>query len=113
MRGYKVVRNYDGVRRSFTMRMHATTYFEYKYAFPRKGFGALAVFDTLENATDFLVLHTNYDSDAEIWEVDFIKSKGKYLRNRVQRLPLSELPEGTILASKVKLVRLVRRVALW
>lgn len=83
-----------------------------------KNCGALAVFDTIEHAIDFLSnkLLSLRTHEKVLFECKYKKSKCKrlycerltlpeYTETHIKELPKDEIPKGTMFADKVKLIK--------
>ncbi len=110
MKGYKLVRERGGCLYSFIMlaREVSVHYKKNKWNVPREGCGPLAVFNRLSLAREFL--KEEYPRDgAQIWECEYEPSDLDvlHLKEKLFSLPLRFAPKGTVLATKVKLIKRV------
>jgi len=104
--GYKVVRKRSLVSAVIEGRDKSLQYKINEWTKPVKGFGPLCVFDTIEDAKDF-----KWDNDT-IYECLYEKSSEHkvyfHSGQRREERNIFYLPKGTILATKVKLLRRIR-----
>ena len=92
-------------------------YFPGSWTVRPAGWGPLACFANLQDATDLLDCHRRYISSprhATLFACEYKKSRAKSLwvrdlRNKKWLRPLIELPPGTVLADSIKLTRKVAR----
>jgi hypothetical protein len=83
-----------------------------RYAIPKPNCGPLCVFYTLEDASRFIAL----ESKARIYRCRYFPSNRRVvwrrspLFQRRSSRPLTKLPKGTILATKVRLLNQVKRM---
>ena len=106
--GYKVVRKRSLVSAVIEGRDKSLQYKINEWTKPVKGFGPLCVFDTIEDAEIF-----NYHMLDSIYECLYEESKKDaiyYINSwkNIIKKGLEFLPRGTVLATKVKLLRRVR-----
>ena len=101
--GYKVVKKRSLISCVIVGKNIARQYKVNKWVKPVKGNGPLCVFNTIENARNFKWdLHTIYEC---LYERSL--ERNAYIKN-VERKHLLSLPQGTVLANKVKLIRRIR-----
>ena len=100
--GYKVVKKRSLISCVIVGKNIARQYKVNKWVKPVKGNGPLCVFNTIENARNFKWdLHT-------IYECLYEKSPEHRVYCSVEKRNIFDLPQGTVLATKVKLLRRVR-----
>lgn len=130
LEGFKVVSSYFRVTASVfeaqTEEIHESVcpqpegrvrYFPGSWTVRPAGWGPLACFANLQDATEWLNCHEKYISSLRhftIFACEYKKSRAKSLwvrdlRNRKWRCPLIELPPDTVLADSIKLTQKVAR----
>ena len=106
-KGYKVVTKRT-LMSYLDFTLGSVKYKIHKWAKPIKGNGPLCVFNTIEDAEIF-----NHQMLASIYECFYEESELKTVYyhtayNEIRRTTLGNLPKGTLLATKVQLIRGVR-----
>ena len=100
--GYKVVKKQSLVSAIIQGKDCALQYKVNKWIKSRKGCGPLCVFNTIENAKDF-----KWDNQT-IYECLYEKSNEHKVYCGNGERSIFSLPQGTILATKVELIRRIR-----
>ena len=110
--GYKVVHTATAKRGMYSMAMHSPSavvkYIARRWTRPRRGCGPLCVFDNLIRANGFVnAFH------GKVYECLYEPSESRYIWMRAygkkQINSLNSLPRNTVLAKRVKLLRLATR----
>ena len=130
LEGFKVVSSYfrvtssvfeaqtEEIHESFCSQLGCRVrYFPGSWTVRPAGWGPLACFANLQDATEWLNCHRKYISSprhATIFACEYKKSRAKSLwvrdlRNRKWRCPLIELPPDTVFTDSIKLTRKVAR----
>ena len=101
--GYKVVKKQSLVSAIMQGKDYTLQYKVDKWVKPLKDNGPLCIFNTIEDAKNF-----KWDTHT-IYECLYERSleRNVYIKN-IERKHLLSLPEGTVLATKVKLMRRIR-----
>lgn len=109
MKAYKVVFKEAGklVSAMIMERYAALEYPPNKWVTRQQHCGPLCCFDTLENAKQFIINQRVPEKYFEIWECEIVKSDEERVWTTSRAEKLEALPEGTILADRLKLVRRV------
>lgn len=110
-KGYKVVLPIGGgVRRSVVMIHEGVVRYRVgKWAHPQKGCGFLCVFALAKDARTFVSAY-GFAGREEVWGCLFERSRSRKVWTSSTRSTCDFLPQGTVLAKRVKLVRkLVRQ----
>ena len=107
-KGYKVVTRRTLMSCNMLTLFGSVKYKVDKWVKPVKGFGPLCVFNTIEDAEYFN--HYMLDSIYECFYEESKKDVIYYISNlgNIVKRGLESLPTGTVLATRVKLIRRVR-----
>ena len=106
--GYKVVRKRSLISCTVIGKNIAVRYKINEWVKPIKDCGPFCVFNTIEDAERF-----NHQMLASIYECLYERSSDRYVYIQIpytapEARPLLDLPTGTVLATKVKLIRGIR-----
>ena len=121
MKAYKIVKINNANERLSLFIKDPKMIIKYKlqeWVTPRKGFGPLCCFDSLESIKKFIdslgnvkeffdEIFDNHSKRWEVWECEIELSELKKVWRRHSEFYLEDLPKGTVLADRVKLLRRV------
>lgn len=111
--GFKVVRKKEGKLMSCSVKGLRVQYITDKFVGPRTWGGPLTLFKSLGRALVFkeeAMKHINPD-ELRVYRCEYIPTivdiGYRYMEGKMDMRPLSEMPEGTVLARKVKILKKV------